>query len=442
MRLRPRSIAGRMSVVLGLGVVLLLLVTMVLSSLAFLGQPGPPRPFGMIERIAAAAIAVDRVPVEGRGDIAAALSEGDLTMSWHRQFPLQTLRPGGWAAGHMERHLGRALGEAGLGPVVVGRDPIAGIGDGRVPLVTWLRLGDGSWLQITMGDGDEAGSRALHVLVAFLVFAIGLALLASWIARWATAPLAGFADAATRLGDDVQAAPLPESGPREIEHAARAFNRMQARIRRMIDDRTLMLAALSHDLRTPLTRMRLRAEFVEDEQARAKMLADLAAMEAMIGDTLAMLRAEADNEPASPVDLAELLRDLVAEEADDRRPLALDAPKQLHVRGRPVALARALRNLVQNAQAYGGGARVRLTAEADRALITIDDDGPGIPEDELARVFAPFHRLETSRSRTTGGSGLGLAVAQSVIRVHGGEITLANRAGGGLRQTVSLPRAA
>jgi signal transduction histidine kinase len=228
-----------------------------------------------------------------------------------------------------------------------------------------------------------------------------------------------------------------------VATAARAFNRMAENIRRFVDGRTQMLAAIGHDLRTPITRLRLRAEFMEDEQQRARMLADLAEMEAMIAATLAFARDDAAAEPAVPLDLAALAR-TVLDEAGDARPeiaerLAYAGPEHLVLPARPVALKRALSNLVGNAIAYGGAARLALEAAPGQVTLRVEDDGPGIPPAELEAVFQPFRRLEASRNRETGGTGLGLTIARSILRAHGGEVRLANRPGGGLTALATLP---
>jgi signal transduction histidine kinase len=204
-----------------------------------------------------------------------------------------------------------------------------------------------------------------------------------------------------------------------------------------------MLAAISHDLRTPITRLRLRAEFLEDDEQRAKMLADLAEMEAMIAATLTFARDDAANEPAGAVDLASLAR-TVLDEAGDAAPeraaaILYEGPEHLVLQLRPVAMKRALANLVGNALKYGDAARLRLEQRDRGAVLTVDDDGPGIPETEQEAVFQPFHRVEASRNRETGGTGLGLTIARSILRAHGGEVTLANREGGGLRVVARLP---
>lgn len=298
-----------------------------------------------------------------------------------------------------------------------------------------VRLADDSWFNVLVPlDGGETmwQPRFLGLLLTVLAIVTGAAL---WAVARAARPFATFAAAAERLGTDVATPPLPETGPREIRAAAHAFNVMQGRIRRFVEDRTQMLAAISHDLRTPLTRMRLRAEFVDDDEQRAKMLADLEEMEHMIAATLAFARDDATREARKQVDVATLVQCL----AEDMG-VPYDGPDSLVLPAGPMALKRLVANLLDNARKYGGTARARLAEGDGGVTVTIDDDGPGIPEAEFERVFAPFVRLETSRNRETGGTGLGLSVARAAARAHGGDITLANRPEGGLRVQLVLPR--
>jgi signal transduction histidine kinase len=248
-----------------------------------------------------------------------------------------------------------------------------------------------------------------------------------------------FTSAADRLGLDMNAPPLTEEGPREVRQASHAFNNMQRRLQRFVRDRTQMLAAISHDLRTPITRLKLRAELIEDEQQQKKMLSDLDEMEAMIAATLSFARDEFAHEPRAALDLAALLQTVCDEAADAADAASYDGPARFAFTGRPTALKRAFANLIDNAVKYGAAARVALTVAQGTVSVAIDDDGPGIAEAEFDRVFDPFYRIESSRSRETGGVGLGLAVVRSVVRGHGGDITLANRPEGGLRATVVLP---
>jgi signal transduction histidine kinase len=272
-----------------------------------------------------------------------------------------------------------------------------------------------------------------------MVMAVGI--LSTLTVHHLTKPLAAFARAARRLGVDVKAPPLPEDGPAEVRQAVQAFNEMQDRIRRFVEDRTQMVAAISHDLGTPITRLRLRAEFVEDEEQKRKMFADLNEMEKMVFSALSFARDETLYEHHVMVDLTTLLQRVCDDLSDAGHMVSLDCDDAAIPYGcRPVAMRRALSNLVENAAKYGKEARVSLNESVRDILIEIDDDGPGIPEDQQAEAFKPFHRLEKSRNRETGGTGLGLTVARTIIRGHGGNITLRNRPEGGLRAEVTLPR--
>lgn len=283
-------------------------------------------------------------------------------------------------------------------------------------------------------------SASAHFFLSFAIMIVGVAVLSVWAVLRLTAPIRTFAQAAERLGRNVDAPPLPEDGPREIRLASRTFNEMQWRLRRFVDDRTRMLAAISHDLRTPITRLRLRAEFLEDPEQQAKMMADLDEMEAMISATLAFAKDDTAHTPHEVVNLAALIESICDDCADIGRDVVYTGPDRMPCDCSPLALRRALTNLVENAVKYGGRARVSLHADAERVVIDVDDDGPGVPENELERVFEPFYRLEASRSRESGGAGLGLAIARSAIRTHGGDLTLGNRTGSGLRAEVTPPR--
>ena len=308
-------------------------------------------------------------------------------------------------------------------------------------LLLAMRFPEGGWLNLAVQVPRPRPWHSDNFLIAFAAMSLAAAAMILWAVRRLTRPVTALAAAAERLGRDVNAPALPEGGPREVAVAARAFNTMAGNIRRFVADRTLMLAAIGHDLRTPITRLRLRAELLEDDRQRDRMLADLAEMEGMITATLAFARDDAAQEPAVPLDLAALAR-TVLDEAADSRPGALtayDGPDRLVLPLRPVAMKRALANLVGNALAYGGAARVTLAREEGGVVLAVEDDGPGIPEAQLEQVFEPFRRLEESRNRETGGTGLGLTIARSIIRAHGGDVRLANRAGGGLRAELHLP---
>lgn len=302
------------------------------------------------------------------------------------------------------------------------------------------QLSDGTWLKFYAPVTATDALREPGFMASLAGSAAVAILLSAWVLGFTTRPLRRFAAAANRLGVDMRAPFLEESGPREVRLAAAAFNKMQRRLKAFVEDRTRMLAAVSHDLRTPLTRIRLRAEFIDDESVREKMLADLQEMEAMIGATLAFAREEAGQEDLEPLDLAAVMERLSGDWQDAGMPVEFMRPRAaMPIMGRRTALRRAVGNLVDNAVKYGGKAEVRAAVDGDTAVVEIDDDGPGVPEAEMENVFRPFYRLEGSRSRDTGGTGLGLSVANDIVRAHGGEIKLENRLSGGLRVTVHLP---
>jgi len=302
-----------------------------------------------------------------------------------------------------------------------------------------VRLRDGGWVNIRTARLDEPppwAGKTLQLLGLLLAVAIAAGLL---LTRRMVRPMARLAEASRRLGLGQADAHLPEEGPREIRETIRAFNNMQERLQRHIRDRSRMLAAVSHDLRTPITTLRLRAEYIDDAEIRDKTLATLTEMEAILCAALAFARDEAADEASRATDLAALVQSLVDDYADLGGEVSYRGPDRSIVYCRPVALRRALSNLIDNALKYGGSARVQLIKQEHAHLILIDDDGPGIPEADLDLVFEPFRRLESSRSRETGGTGLGLAVARTIVHAHGGTVRLTNRPEGGLRAAVQLP---
>lgn len=275
-------------------------------------------------------------------------------------------------------------------------------------------------------------------LASLVAMTAGIGVISVLVVRGLTRPLRDLAAAADRTGRDLGAVRVPEDGPTEVRHAARAFNAMQERIRELVEDRTQALAAVSHDLRTPITRLRLHAGFLDDAEARDRIDANLDEMEAMIESTLAYLREGRDVEERRPTDLVAVLRTVCDTAADMGGDVAYAGPDTLVLPLRRVAVRRALANLVNNAVAYGGSARVALRQAPGRIVVEIADNGPGIPEAELERVFEPFARLDPSRGRATGGVGLGLTIARRAVMAEGGTLCLENRPGGGLSAIVVL----
>ena len=304
-----------------------------------------------------------------------------------------------------------------------------------------VALADGLWLNVAVGPPPGAPAWGAAFVFTFLFSAFGIAAVAVLTGRRMAKPMRDLANAAGRLGRGEAVEDLPEAGPAETRETVRAFNLMRTRLDRYVSDRTAMLAAVSHDLRTPITSLRLHAEFVEDAETRKKILAALDEMQRMTGDALAFIREDTHREETRNVDLHALLDSTAADLAELGHDIAVADTGRTLFACRPAALRRALRNLLENAAAYGGRAAARIEREGEEIRVVVEDEGPGIPEADLERVFEPFVRLEASRSRDTGGSGLGLAIARSILRGHGGDIRLDNRADGGLRVTATLPGA-
>jgi signal transduction histidine kinase len=302
-----------------------------------------------------------------------------------------------------------------------------------------VRLNDGQWVNFATTFPESEHFWSNQAVLSTALMTIAVALFSLWVVRRMTRPLRAFASASERLGRDVNAPPVEEAGPLEVRQAIRAFNKMQERLRRLIENRTRMLAAISHDLRTPITLLGLRAEYIEDEEEKRKTLATLVEMESMIASTLAFAKDDAFQEDPRIVDLPSLVASICDNMTDAGRQVEFEETAPLKYSCRPFAIRRALTNVIDNAIKYGGNAKVKVSSSQGAVEIVVDDDGPGIPDSELDEVFAPFYRLERSRSRETGGAGLGLSIARTIAHAHGGEIVLSNRPEGGLRATIQLP---
>ncbi len=326
----------------------------------------------------------------------------------------------------------------GRGPMMHGFGafgPFGGFRDLRVA----IPLADGQWLSFATAVPASGPALSRQLIISMVLVAIILIAVSVWVVRRVTAPLTSLSAAAERFGTNLNAPPLPEAGTVETRKAAHAFNTMQARLRGLVENRTRMLAAISHDLRTPLTLLRLRTENVAETAERDKMLGTIAEMDAMLAEALRYARDEATAEPRRRTDISALVASVVDDMADAGAPVSMEPTRPVICECQPAAVKRALTNLLDNAVKYGRRARARIRTTPGLVEITIDDEGPGIPQEELKRVFEPFYRVEASRSRDTGGIGLGLAIALSIIQGHGGQLTLTNRPEGGLRATVALP---
>lgn len=301
-----------------------------------------------------------------------------------------------------------------------------------------VRQPDGQWRVVTAPGRQLSGAFKFQMAVLFCGGLLLMLPLAWWFSRALSAPIRRFSEAADQLGRNPDAAPLERSGPAELVQAADSFNAMQGRLNRMIHERTQMVAAIAHDLRTPLARLAFRMEAAPDA-LRERTLGDIDEMKAMISAALDFIKNDARRGQRSRTDfqlLAESVVDNLADTGADTRLLPGDS---VDVDGDPLALRRMVSNLVENALKYGRRARVRVHRDGTHCLLWVDDDGPGIDPAQREHLLLPFVRGESSRNRDTGGIGLGLAVANSIALAHGGEINLDNRAEGGLRVSVRLP---
>lgn len=423
----PRGLVGRMTLVLLAAVLLEFTGSTLFYEQAETYIADNSRLARAAEQIATDMRLLDITPADRRGRIAGMLSTSDLRLVW---LPAAQVPPELPRLHSLHRRLGNRLARFGRGGLRLEQPARAGDLSGVVPLA------DASLLHFT-APGLLARHAVTRGLLSAAILAGCVLLAAVMLVRTLSLPLRALVDMANAIGRGPRV-PVAESGPREVRHLARAMNAMQERIDRLISDRTEALAAVSHDLRTPLGRLRLRVGFLDDAEAQAPIEADLDEMEAMVGSVLSYLAGETDAEAARTIDLAVLLATLVDEASDAGRDARYVGPDHLPVRLRPLAMKRVLINLVSNALDYAGNVVVTLGGGPDGAHVCVEDDGPGIPEAELDRVLAPFYRLEGSRSRATGGLGLGLAIVQREVLRDGGVLMLANRPAGGLRVEVTL----
>lgn len=300
-----------------------------------------------------------------------------------------------------------------------------------------LLLGDHQWRTVApLSRSISFWQRRVLFWILATILAAGP--VAWWLSRKLAQPIALFARAAERLGRDPRAEPLPMTGPPEIIEAAASFNEMQARLARYVDDRSMLMAAIAHDLRTPLMRLSLRLDAMPEPQ-RAAAEGDILDMKAMITLVIGFLRDLAQPARRQKLDLRALTESVVDGFVDQGGKVDLAPGEPIAIEGDPAALKSLVSNIIDNAVTYGCAANVLLHKRDREIVIEVSDTGPGVPEDRLDKVFRPFFRLEGSRSRDTGGMGLGLASARAVARAHGGDIQLANRSSGGLCATVILP---
>jgi signal transduction histidine kinase len=296
------------------------------------------------------------------------------------------------------------------------------------------------WLVLRGPWPEDEGWLIWRIVAQTVVLYLAVLIPVLWIARRMSRPLRALADAARTFSPGEAATPLAEAGPADVRAVTAAFNALRLRVAAMLSEKDRMLGAIGHDLRTPLAALRVRIESVEDDDDRIRMAETIDEMSQTLDDILSLARLGRSSEPPVEVDLGALVEAVVEDFRDLEAPVTFAEPPRLTIRLRPSLMRRAVRNLIENAIKYGQVAHVALDIGEARVAVVVRDEGPGIPDDRLADVFDPFTRLETSRNRHTGGAGLGLALAQAIVREAGGQIALANRAEGGLEARITLPR--
>ena len=427
----PRTLFGRLVLVMAAGLLLAQLLGAVLHLSELRRTVGRTVSHELAQRVAAVYRAVDSQTGAERERLARVLSTP------RQQLTLEAVAPPDRDDTAMFPEILDNLTVL-LGPGVEVR-PVRMPRIGNFVFDFYIRLSAGDWLRIQGNAPTEIFAWPWHLL-ANLGLMLGAVIVLVWFAaRTTVKPLTDLARAARDLGEDLRRAPLAEDGPSEVRQAAHAFNAMQLRIRHDIEERERFLAAVSHDLKTPVTRLRLRSELLGDTELRQRFLHDLDDMQDLLGGALDFLQGKAVEEAMQPVDLAAMAESLADDFTAAGGTVTLQESESLRVVARPRALRRAFANLIDNALKYGGRADISLSAANGELLIAIADDGPGLPEGELERVFEPFYRIETSRNRSTGGVGLGLAIVRQIAHSHGGTVSLENRAEGGLRAVLRLP---
>lgn len=394
----------------------------------------------LAERLSTIKRALARLPQAEREQIAHSLSGGPLEVHWSN-VPLTVDRAStnDKAAG-LRARLVEVAPEIGTDGLLMGSpSPVSDKQEDPHLLLVSMKLADASWVNFSITTLSGTHSSLLGTFLSTGLMALGVIALSLIVLRTVTKPVQRCAEAAQRLYVDADLHPLPISGPREVRELAIAFNELQQRVKRLVDDRTLMLAAISHDLKTPLTRTQLRVEDIDNAELRQSIDADLAEMRAMIDSSLDFIKGDRAGEQVRNVELTAILESIRDDLNDMGHSVHLNAERKVVMRGRHLALKRALGNLVTNAVNFASRVEVAVQHRHLEIIVTIDDDGPGIPDDQREAVFAPFFRLEASRNRATGGTGLGLTVARSIVRGHGGDVTLHDSPLGGLRAIVRLP---
>jgi len=451
--LLPKTLAGQTTLVLLTGLMFSHLISMLIYSSDRINTLNQMSRHHIAQRVVSVSHLLNKIPAANRAFIATSLSEPSFRISLTTANRLNSSKTNAQSL-EIKRFLTDTFKPDTIGPIFVqiqnDRPTNSVLHTGVAATLTvepsphqiikvTAQLRDKQWLNIASSMPESPPFWSRQAIFSISLMGLLIVILTVWVVRRLTTPLRDFAHAAERLGKDVHAPSLPVSGVVELQQAAQAFNKMQGRLQRLIDNRTRMLAAISHDLRTPITLLRLRSEVIEDTEERNKSIATLDEMESMIASTLQLASEDAKTEPNKIVDISALLESICIDLDDRGLVVERELPDRLLYKCRSTSLKRAFSNIIENAFKFAGNARVQMTQKIAAIEVIIEDDGPGIPATKLHEVFSPFYRIEPSRNQQTGGAGLGLSISQSIIHAHGGEIVLSNHQPNGLRVQITLP---
>ena len=440
MRLLPDTIAARTTAIMLVSVLLFYVISICAFRLGLNSEIDLTNELRLAERLSTIKRALARLPQAEREQTAHSLSGGPLEVHWSNVPLTVDRRIVNEKASGLRARLLEVAPEIGTDGLLMGApSPLSDTQEDPHLLLVSMKLADSSWVNFSITTLTGPHTSLLGIFLSTSLMALAVIALSILVLRSVTKPLQRCAAAAQRLYADAEPHPIAVSGPREVRELAVAFNEMQQRVKRLIDDRTLTLAAISHDLKTPLTRTQLRIEEIDNAELRQSIDADLGEMRAMIDSSLDFLEGDRTGEPVRDVDLTAILESVRDDLSDMGHTAELASDAKVIMRGRHLALKRAFTNLLTNAVKFGSRVDVGVKRQSDRITVTVDDDGPGIPPEQREAVFAPFYRLEASRNRETGGVGLGLTVARSIVRGHGGDVVLVDGPSGGLRVVVTLP---
>jgi signal transduction histidine kinase len=448
MRLMPASLFGRLLLLFAGGVILTMLMTVMAQwpeREAFAFRVSAVR---AVQRLADLVRLLEQLPAGARLQVASIMAGEGVQVQLPAPPPVSTVQEPESHPEVFRNMLNEALAQPHKMSVQVRQaqlPPASGETEPREAFAfdVTVQLGTGEWVRFELREPRRIARWPMRLLTSIAEFTLVMLVLSFIAVRWVTRPLKTLAEAADRLGADISQPPLPESGPLEVRRAARAFNSMQERLSRYVRTRTAILAAMSHDLKTPITRLRLRAELLEDSDLRERFVRDLSEMDHMVGTTLDYMRGLDDHESLRAIDVASLVAALQADAEELGHAVRVEGEAQAApFHGKAEGLRRILQNLLDNALRYGRDVSLHIDDNGNALAFYVRDRGPGIPESELERVFEPFFRLEGSRNLGTGGTGLGLSIARNIAQSMGGEVSLRNREGGGLEARVVLPRRA